>query len=45
MKERIVDVILIGILIFSLSYLLPDSCNPEGSLAAQINWAGKGICK
>ena len=37
-------IIVLGI-VFALSLVGPELCNPKGSLAAQINWAGHKVCK
>jgi len=45
MKERIINVILVLGFIATLSYVIPEACNPEGSIAAQINFGGNSVCK
>jgi len=40
MKKAIVFIILLGLFVFAEM----NSCNPKGSLAAELNWANHGIC-
>ena len=44
MKNIAICVIITVLTVFTITYIL-DACNPKGSLAAQINWAGRGECK
>jgi len=37
-------IIVLG-MIFALSLVGPEICNPKGSIAAQINWAGNKECR
>ena len=39
------SIIIVLCLIFAMSLLGPELCNPKGSIAAQINWAGHKVCK
>lgn len=48
MKKEKIKVILavcgtIAIL-FAFGYIEKTACNPKGSIAAKINWAGNGVC-
>lgn len=45
-KIRIIIAICVTLLmIFALSLVDQHACNPKGSLAEKINWAGHGSCE
>jgi len=44
MKNKVVVILLI-LLGLTVYYIDENACNPKGSAAAKINWAGHGECK
>lgn len=44
MKTKVIVILLI-LLGFTLYYIDKTACNPKGSVAAKINWAGHKECK
>ena len=35
---------IVALLILGVFYMELTACNPKGSIAAQINWAGNKVC-